>query len=182
FNGILKMNNNVNSNIAEKLMAHKKGLDGSYLKPTREECFAEFLKAVHDLTISDEERLRLENQQKQQEIDELDKKNQEIRNLAKRIEHLEFGPTARFDSVAEGMFNLKGDDTNGRMLAKAFWLWFEMRATEDEKRQIWKKLQQAKENGEKVDISILGESGDLSWKNLINSFQEKVDPIFCNKL
>jgi len=31
FNGVLKMNNSVNSNIAEKLMAHKRGLDGTYL-------------------------------------------------------------------------------------------------------------------------------------------------------
>lgn len=31
FNTILKLNNDVNSNIAEKLMAHKKGLDGTYL-------------------------------------------------------------------------------------------------------------------------------------------------------
>jgi len=56
FNGILKMNNEVNSNIAEKLMAHKNGLDGNYLKPTREQCFAEFVKAVTELTISDEAR------------------------------------------------------------------------------------------------------------------------------
>ncbi len=37
FNTILKLNNDLNSNIAEKLMAHKKGLDGTYLQPTREE-------------------------------------------------------------------------------------------------------------------------------------------------
>lgn len=51
FNTILKINNNINSNIAEKLMAHKNGLDGVYLKPTREQCFAEFVKALPELTI-----------------------------------------------------------------------------------------------------------------------------------
>lgn len=51
FNGILKMNNNINSNIAEKLMAHQNGLDGSYFKPTRDECFKEFVKAIPELTI-----------------------------------------------------------------------------------------------------------------------------------
>ena len=56
FNTILKINNDVNSNIAEKLMAHKNGLDGNYLKPTREQCFAEFLKAVESLSISDKYR------------------------------------------------------------------------------------------------------------------------------
>ncbi|MCH7758684.1 MAG: tyrosine-type recombinase/integrase [Thaumarchaeota archaeon] len=56
FNTTLKLNNDVNSNIAEKLMAHKNGLDGNYLKPTREQCFAEFVKAITELTISDEAR------------------------------------------------------------------------------------------------------------------------------
>jgi len=56
FNTIMKLNNDVNSNIAEKLMAHKRGLDGSYLKPTIEQCFTEFVKAITELTISDEAR------------------------------------------------------------------------------------------------------------------------------
>ncbi len=72
FNTILKLNNKVNSNIAEKLLAHKKGLDGTYLKPTREECFAEFAKAIPDLTIDDSERLKLQNKAK----DELIKKTE----------------------------------------------------------------------------------------------------------
>ena len=56
FNTILKLNKDVNYNIAEKLMGHKKGLDGSYLKPTKEEIFTEFCKAIPELTISDEAR------------------------------------------------------------------------------------------------------------------------------
>ena len=51
FNTILKMNNSVNYNIAEKLMGHKNGLDGVYLTPTIEQCFAEFKKAIPDLTV-----------------------------------------------------------------------------------------------------------------------------------
>lgn len=39
FNTILKLNNSVNYNIAEKLMGHKNGLDGTYLTPTIEEMF-----------------------------------------------------------------------------------------------------------------------------------------------
>jgi len=70
FNTILKLNNDVNSNIAEKLMAHKRGLDGTYLQPTREECFAEFLKAIPQLTISNEERIKLENEKLKEEKSE----------------------------------------------------------------------------------------------------------------
>jgi len=60
FNTILKIDSEINSNIAEKMMAHKKGLDGVYFKPTREECFKEFLKAIPKLTLSESERLKLE--------------------------------------------------------------------------------------------------------------------------
>ena len=59
FNTVLKIDSEVNSNIAEKLMAHKKGLDGVYLKPTREECFAEFIKAIPKLTLNQSEKLKL---------------------------------------------------------------------------------------------------------------------------
>ena len=51
FNTILKLNNSVNYNIAEKLMGHKNGLDGVYLTPTIEELFAEFKKIRHKLEI-----------------------------------------------------------------------------------------------------------------------------------
>ena len=78
FNTILKLNNDVNSNIAEKLMAHKKGLDGAYLKPTREECFTEFLKAVEQLTISDESRDKIK-------INTLEKEKSEVEELKSMI-------------------------------------------------------------------------------------------------
>jgi len=50
-NTILKLESKVNSNIAEKIMGHKNGLDGVYLSPTREECFKEFVKGIDQLTI-----------------------------------------------------------------------------------------------------------------------------------
>jgi len=78
FNTILKLNNDVNSNIAEKLMAHKRGLDGTYLQPTREECFREFVKAIPQLTINPTERQKIEIESKQQKIDELEAKTLEI--------------------------------------------------------------------------------------------------------
>ena len=51
FNTIMKKDNSINPNIAEKLMAHKRGLDGVYFKPTRQECFNEFKKAIFALTL-----------------------------------------------------------------------------------------------------------------------------------
>jgi len=46
-NTILKLDNSVNYNIAEKLMGHRNGLDGAYFTPTLEELFSELRKVVH---------------------------------------------------------------------------------------------------------------------------------------
>jgi len=88
FNTILKLTNNLNSNIAEKLMAHKKGLDGGYLKPTREECFTEFVKAISDLTVDSTKRLKLEIQKKEEKINKLQKITNEKSNLQKQLDDM----------------------------------------------------------------------------------------------
>lgn len=89
FNKVLKLNNNVNSNIAEKLMGHKNGLDGVYLTPTKEECFKEFKKAIPDLTIEDTSRLMARNRELELETSENEKKTDLIQELERRINRLE---------------------------------------------------------------------------------------------
>lgn len=152
----------------EDMMGHQVGLERHYERYQEEdfERFPEYQKAIPFLTISDSERLRLENQQKQQEIDELEGKNQAIKDLEKRLEDLECGPKARYDYLAEKLVELPDDNLSGKIIQKIMYLWFELRATEEEKRLIWKKLEEAQKKGEKVDVSILGESKGLSWKNL----------------
>lgn len=89
FNTILKLNNDVNSNIAEKLMAHKRGLDGVYLQPTKEECFREFIKAIPQLTVDPTERQKIEIENKQKKIDELEEKTATIDDQEKMIRQLQ---------------------------------------------------------------------------------------------
>lgn len=89
FNTTLKLNNNVNSNIAEKLMAHKRGLDGTYLQPTREQCYAEFVKAIPELTIDPTERQKLELLKKQEKINELEKQQKENKDLNDTVSDLQ---------------------------------------------------------------------------------------------
>jgi len=84
FNTILKLNNDVNSNVAEKLMGHKRGLDGAYLKPTRDQCFYEFSKSIPEITISGESRQKLKIKQQEEKISELE-------TSEKKIAHLEEG-------------------------------------------------------------------------------------------
>jgi len=83
FNTIMKLENTVNANIAEKILGHKKGLDGVYLAPTRQECFAEFCKAIPQLTIDSGERQKIEINDKFQRIDELEKEREISHNLKK---------------------------------------------------------------------------------------------------
>lgn len=88
FNTILKINNDVNSNIAEKLMAHKKGLDGVYLQPTQEECYKEFIKAIPQLTIDSAERKQAELDVVTREKSELEAKNEELEIALKKVDEL----------------------------------------------------------------------------------------------
>jgi hypothetical protein len=81
FNTILKINNDVNSNIAEKLMAHKRGLDGVYFQPTREQCFAEFQKAIPELVISDDARDKAKILKLEEEKSEIDKLKQRLTEM-----------------------------------------------------------------------------------------------------
>jgi len=67
FNTKLKLNNDVNDNVTEKLMAHKKGLDGVYLRPSRVEFFKEFVKAIPELTTDGTARKQAELEQKEKE-------------------------------------------------------------------------------------------------------------------
>ncbi len=51
YNTVLKLDNSVNYNIAEKLMGHKNGLDHVYLTPTLEDLFREFKKVMYKIEI-----------------------------------------------------------------------------------------------------------------------------------
>lgn len=83
FNTILKLNNDVNSNITEKLMSHKNGLDGTYLQPTMEECFAEFKKAIPELTVDGTARKQADLEAEKSRSDELQKKLDDQRDAVR---------------------------------------------------------------------------------------------------
>lgn len=96
FNTILKIDSTVNSNIAEKMLAHKNGLDGVYLKPTREECFVEFLKAVPELTVSKVEKLNLKLEKSELEKDEKIKKLElDIKSVYRLLERIGSNPVTQ---------------------------------------------------------------------------------------
>lgn len=147
--------------VNKELEKEWKKLEQGEMKEEDFERFPEYQKAIPFLTISDEERLRFENQQKQEEIEEIEKKNLQLEDLAKRIDELENGPEARWDEFFKEAFKVS-DKPSSRILLMIFQMWFELRATEEEKRIIWKKLQDAKKKGKVLDISEFGESSSLS--------------------
>jgi len=77
-NTILKLESKINSNIAEKMMGHKNGLDGVYFAPTRQECFAEFCNGIANLTISDTQRQKITIKKLKEEKISLDQLKIEI--------------------------------------------------------------------------------------------------------
>ncbi len=92
FNSILKLNNQVNSNIAEKIMGHSVTiqLDNAYL-PTHdqrvfEKCFEEFKKAVPELTVDNSERLSIKNKMLEKEKSKLEIRNAKVIELAQWLD------------------------------------------------------------------------------------------------
>lgn len=166
FNTILKMNKSINANLVEKMMGHKRGMDGVYLTPTKDELFEEFKLAIPDLTIDDYQRVKLEKKNLEQEKNVIENQRIENEKMLNRIEELEYGSKARTSEYITKMLQLP-DKPGKRLMESILFFWFEMRATEEEKRKIWRKLSLAQETGETVDLSILGESKGLSLKNII---------------
>lgn len=81
FNTIMKLESKVNSNIAEKILGHKNGLDGVYFMPTRQQCFDEFVKAIPQLTVNPINRQKQEIQRQRQHIDQLELQKMENSKL-----------------------------------------------------------------------------------------------------
>jgi len=76
------VNSKVNPEIREMLLGHKIGLAGCYYRPTEEEMYAEYEKAIDLLTINEENRLK-------RKVDSLEIKKDEIRAILERIKILE---------------------------------------------------------------------------------------------
>ena len=86
FNTILKMNLDISYPIAEMLMDHKYRLESHYLKPTKQELFLEYKKAIPDLVFDESEKLKIDVENKQKKIDELESSKVRIAELESRID------------------------------------------------------------------------------------------------
>ena len=153
----------------EDMMGHKVGLERHYKRYQEEdfERFPEYQRAIPFLTISEEERLRLENQQKQQDLEKSQQDNLEIQDLRKRVDELEYGGKARSEDYFSDMRKYQ-DTPSVEFLITLVHLMFEAGFTEEEKRRIWKKLKQNGEEGREEFLKAL-ENSKPSLRNLLSN-------------
>jgi len=89
FNTILARNKNIPYAIKEKFMDHNYRLENSYLFPTKLELLDAYKKAVLELVISKEIKLKLENETLQKHNEELESdKDIEIKNMQLQIDSM----------------------------------------------------------------------------------------------
>ena len=85
FNTIMKLQNNANVTIIERLMGHDQGLDNSYFQPTEEQLFEEYVKGMSDLTIDESERLLSERKLVEESLSELEAEKQRTNILEQEV-------------------------------------------------------------------------------------------------
>ena len=88
FNTILKKNPNISFTTAEIMMDHSVKQEPSYNKPTKEELFEEYKKAIPELTIDDSLRKQIQLERALKEKSELEKKNEELVEYTKKVDQL----------------------------------------------------------------------------------------------
>ena len=87
FNTILKSNDDCNISLSERLMGHSQiiQLDNSYLDPTKEKLFSEYLKVLPLLLVDEKYKFELDSLKKQQRIDELEASDNKIKSLESQL-------------------------------------------------------------------------------------------------
>jgi integrase len=80
------INAKLNPEIREMLLGHKIGLASCYYKPTEQEMLDEYMKAVNNLTINEENRLKIKIQKLEVEKSRIDKLEENLRILQKGLE------------------------------------------------------------------------------------------------
>jgi len=149
-NTILKLESEVNSNIAEKILGHKNGLDGVYLAPTRQQCFEEFVKGISQLTISDSQRQKITIRNLEKEKSDYED-GSKIKKLEKRIEDLEYGKEGRAAEYAKSMLHAKSD--LGKLFNTVVTLVIEGIWPEEKKRKFMKEIKMSRLENREINLA-----------------------------
>jgi len=91
FATVLKSNREINLSISEKLLGHSTSvkLDNVYFKPVIEQLYDEYEKAIPELAIYDELRLKIELEKKNNQLSSLEVKDRRIEDLENALFRIE---------------------------------------------------------------------------------------------
>ncbi len=107
FNSILKINPNISYPIAEMFMDHKMRMEAHYLKPTKDQLFKEYKKAIPELMLDESAKLKEELRLDKEEIESSkDRVSIELRSNRKEIADMK----ERFASLEEIIKRLSEKD------------------------------------------------------------------------
>lgn len=93
------VNCKINAEIREMLLGHKIGLASAYYRPSEQEMFAEYQKAVNSLTINEENRLLIK-------VKRLELENNDIENLKNQVGKIALGLNNIIDRVNQNKITL----------------------------------------------------------------------------
>lgn len=119
FNTILKLVDNANPTLVERLMGHDQGLDNSYFQPTEEQLFEEYQKGMADLTIDDSERLLAERKLMQSQMSEIEQERHRTSILEKELAEQKAKLSQMANAIASGKGELveqKGNEYHIRLM------------------------------------------------------------------
>ncbi len=88
FDTITKRNPEIPYAVGEMLMDHKNKLEANYFKPTREELFEDYKKAIPELVFDESEKLKISNELKDKEIEGLRTRDKRIAELERNMENV----------------------------------------------------------------------------------------------
>ncbi|GFN39969.1 MAG: conserved hypothetical protein [Marine Group I thaumarchaeote] len=174
FNGLRRFFNKQNKNslsrnsklasliLKETMMGHDGliKLDKNYFKAHVDELIEEYLNAVPNLTISREDRIKLQLEHERKKNAKItDEQRESIKEEISRefrheIEELKYGFTAR-DAAFNKILVEYNDKPATTIITRLLQLLFEVLTPEERRLDVWKTLQEAKEKGETVNLAEL---------------------------
>lgn len=88
FYNICVRQENIKPVVIDRLMNHKGQLSERYYRPTRDELYLEYKKLIRNLTVGEEEKLRLNLEEKNKRLSELEVKEEQRKQLVDEVEKL----------------------------------------------------------------------------------------------
>jgi len=118
FATVIKLDKKISWAVSEKLLGHKAYLDKEYFDPTIENLFSEFKKVIPALTISEEQRLRIQNQKLEEENSEFGGMNSEINELKTELKTSQIQNEQKIDQLQNVVQDMANQLTSRNFVIK----------------------------------------------------------------